>query len=76
LTNPQAPLATQDIPTTVAIIAHTASGITGVESGTGSNIPQVNGGMGPPIDNGNIMNSAALDKLPEFPACKQNFILT
>jgi hypothetical protein len=36
-------LATQDIPQ--AIIAHTASGITGVESGTGSNIPQVNGGM-------------------------------
>jgi protein TonB len=72
LTNPvivKAPLATQDIPTTVAIIAHTASGITGVESGTGSNIPQVNGGNGtPPIDNGNtVMNSAALDKLPEFP---------
>jgi protein TonB len=72
LTNPvivKAPLATEDIPTTVEIIAHPAAGITGVTSGTASSLPQLNLENGStPIDTGNkVMNSAALDKLPEFP---------
>jgi protein TonB len=72
LTNPvivKAPLVTEDIPTTVEIIAHPTSGTTGVKSGTASSLPQQIGGNDTtPIDNGNtVMNSAVLDKLPEFP---------
>jgi len=72
LTNPvivKAPLATEDIPTTIDIIVNPTTGPVGTSSGTGISIPQTNGGTGiAPIDNGNtVMNSAALDKLPEFP---------
>lgn len=72
LTNPiivKATLATQEIPTTTEIIAHSTAGSPAATSGTGTNLSQANGGNGTvPIDNGNIvMNSAALDKLPEFP---------
>lgn len=72
LTNPvivKAPLATENIPTTAEIIANPSASITGSSTGTGSSIPQINGGNETaPVDNGNtVMNSAVLDKLPEFP---------
>jgi protein TonB len=71
-TNPiivKAPLATADVPTTAEIIANPSSTVSGSSAGTGLNIPQVSTGNGNTlIDNGNaVMNSAALDKLPEFP---------
>jgi protein TonB len=72
LVNPvivKAPQATDDIPTTAELIAQPATGITGVATGTTSSLPQISGGNSTaPLDNGNnVMNSAAVDKLPEFP---------
>jgi protein TonB len=53
---------------------HTASGITGVEFWHWATPGEWRNGT-PPIDNGNtVMNSAALDKLPEFPAGIAKFI--
>ena len=72
LTNPiivKAPLATDDIPTSIEIIAQPAKGTVGASSSTINTMPQIAGGNGTaPIDNSNnVMASAALDKLPEFP---------
>lgn len=72
LTNPvivKAPLATDDVPTIVEISAQPSKATAGASTGTSTiNSPQSSAGnVIAPNDNNNVMNSAVLDKLPEFP---------